>query len=297
MLKDGTLASGSDDKSIIFWNVTSFVSRQIIANAHSDRVLAFEQTPEGYLVSSSASAAGDIKVWNKSTNGMRTLMYTLVNPFNSTGILCLKMINDTHLASGLQKTWTTAYGYIIIWNLVSRTQALVIGQHSNHVNVFELLSNGQLASGSNDNTVKIWSITNNVATKVHDFEPFNHNVYCLKQIRDGSLAIGGRETGVYFWNVSDSLLLAYEIDKYNNYVTQKPCLNFLYFNDSILVIANSNQQISLVKVTQISDDKNSVMTTLNHGGSNGIQWLESLSIQNRFFLYVTIRHFDGIDPK
>lgn len=271
LLIDGTLASGGDDKIIFIWNLTTLDYIVKINPAHSDHVLSFEQTPKGYLISGSEKADGDIKVWN-ATNG--SLLFTLTNPYSGVGVNCLKMINGTHLASGLQKG-TLTYGYIIIWDVENRTQVGLIAEHTNHVNVFELLANGFLASGSNDRTIKIWNMTNN--TKVQDFSAFANNVFCLKQIRDGSLAIGGADTSLYFWNVTKEAFSASSISTVASFIAAQPCQNMLYYNNQVLATATNNEDTVLMNVTSATATTNT-LPSLTHI-KKGIQWLEQISMK------------------
>jgi WD40 repeat protein len=44
-----------------------------------------------------------------------------------------------------------------VWNVTSGTLLYTLSGHSDFVNSITLLDEGQIASGSSDNTLKIWS--------------------------------------------------------------------------------------------------------------------------------------------
>lgn len=280
MLMDGTLASGSNDNSIIIWNVTSFKSIRVIYPAHSSNVLSFEQTTDGYLISGSDSSDGSVKIWNTKTGAT---LVTLVNPYSGVGVTSLKMINRTHLAAGHHRNSQT-YAHIIIWDVTTNTRKATFSFHTEMVNVLELLANGYLASGSNDNTVKIFNM--NTLTKVYDFNPFSDNVNCLKQIMDKSLAIGGNDDSLYFWNVSAATPFQISVKSNyfgsftgwvnSNYGTYPySCQDLMLFNNRLLVSATTDNAIKLINVT-IATSLGGTLTPLSHSTDN-IRCLENTS--------------------
>jgi WD40 repeat protein len=102
--------------------------------------------------------------------------------------------------------------------------------------VLELLSNGYLASGSDDNTVKLWNTTSGTEIGV-SMNPFGDSITCLKQITDGSLAISGRASSVYFYDVTRRIRINKAYDFINN-----EALACLFYNNyvSMLVVADYN---------------------------------------------------------
>lgn len=196
--------------------------------------------------------------------------------------MCLQMLNRTHLASGLTKGVLSS-GYILIWSLITNTQSGILVGHTGSVNVLELLSNGLLSSGSDDKTVKIWNLTS--MSLEQDFQAFSNIVYCLKQISDSSLVIGGSDQSIYFYNVSEPPYQASLITRFVGYLgSSEPCHAFLYYDNRVLATADNLKYIYLLQVTESSNITN-VLPTLVHS-TNNILCMEQLS-KIIFFCFVS----------
>ncbi len=72
--------------------------------------------------------------------------------------------------------------------------------HTGYVTCLAVLGDGvSLASGSSDNTVRLWKTKTGVCT--HVLEGHTHNVMCLAVLGDGaSLASGSEDETVRVWN-------------------------------------------------------------------------------------------------
>jgi WD40 repeat protein len=127
------------------------------------------------------------------------------------------------------------------------------------VRVLELLSNGYLASGSDDNTVKLWNTTSGTAIGV-SMNPFGDSITCLKQMTDGSLAIGGYASSVFYYNITQQS----QISKANNLINNK-CLACLLYNNSMLVVADysTSRVLNPAKSTSLTQSSQFSAATSN----------------------------------
>ncbi|HEA64993.1 MAG TPA: hypothetical protein ENI02_02495, partial [Candidatus Aminicenantes bacterium] len=138
-LKDGHLASGSQDKTIKVWNKEGNCIQTL--KGHTGNVRTLIVLKDGCLASGSSD--NTIKVWNKEGKCLKTLkghegwVYTLIE------------LKDGSLASGsYDKT-------IKIWNKEGKCLKTLKG-HEGWVFTLIELKDGRLASGSYDKTIKIW---------------------------------------------------------------------------------------------------------------------------------------------
>jgi WD40 repeat protein len=89
---------------------------------------------------------------------------------------------------------------ILLWDGESDTCAHKLSGHENSVLAMEPLVQGAaLASGSHDETVKIWEPLAGICTATLAAE--GGSIYCLAEIADGSLAAGTKDGAVQIWDV------------------------------------------------------------------------------------------------
>ena len=106
------------------------------------------------------------------------------------------MTRDGHLASGLGN------GKIKIWNTTNGIIVNTLEAHTKKINALALLSNGDLASGSEDKTIKIWfSSTNSVKFSLDAGDSVN----CLKELKNGELASGLNDSSIKIWDINTNL--------------------------------------------------------------------------------------------
>jgi WD40 repeat protein len=188
LLKDGQrLASGSIDKSIRIWNLTSLTLIHTIVNAHLATVNSLDETDNGLLTSSGADR--NFSLWNTTT-------WSKINTFVGAG---LSVDWFKNLGMDLFASTTSASG-IGIWNM--STGVVQIGawySYSGKHHALEKLSNGTLATGTANGLVKIFNYTSTDLVK--SFNPFGGSaVYCMKQINYYTLAVGGASGNLVIWN-------------------------------------------------------------------------------------------------
>lgn len=140
------LASGSEDKNIIIWNIEDEKKWCCFNNSHIDGVLALAFSPDGnYLVSGSADKT--IKIWNLTQKQEFYFLNSHTGPVTS-----LAFSSDGgFFASG------SGDKSVKIWNFIEKREEYSLKAHSKQVTSVAFSPYGDfLASASEDNSVKIW---------------------------------------------------------------------------------------------------------------------------------------------
>jgi WD40 repeat protein len=141
-----------------------------------------------------ASGANDklIKIWSNFT-----LKSTLANHTGS--ITKLVYLGTDKLMS------SDDVGYINIWNLNDDSLIYAFQAHSSSILDIFLTSNGDIISGSSDNSIKIWYSTN--FTLKSNFKNISQ-LSSLALLSDGSLATGMNNGPIFIWDINNGALKA-----------------------------------------------------------------------------------------
>lgn len=235
VLKDGTLISGSQDKTIRVWDVKNNQTLNVL-KGHSSGILALLVLPDGNVASSSLRPYAEIRIWN-ITSGQTVKQLT----GHTNSIYSLYMLSDGLLASGSAdktiKIWNTTSGEIekslvqsatmfpptiaiyslaelpdhtlascsnipnieiIIWNVKNGQQLRKLYGHKYPSKSLVVLSDGRLVSGSEDEAIRIWdtSTGQSLITLTGHTGP----ITSLAVLPNGYLASGSDE-GIRVWNV------------------------------------------------------------------------------------------------
>jgi len=185
-----TLASGSGDKTIKIWNVTTGQEIRTL-KGHSDGVISVAFSPDGKTLAS-GSADKTIKIWNVATGQeIRTL-----SGYSSLVRSVAFSPDGKTLASGSRDDT------IKIWNVATGQEIRTLSGHSDAVISVAFSPDGKtLASGSEDKTIKIW----NVATgqEIRTLEGHSDWVFSVAFSLDGkTLASGSEDKTIKIWNVA-----------------------------------------------------------------------------------------------
>ncbi len=183
-LFDGTLASGSNGKTIKLWDPKSGNCLRTL-QGHTDNVYCLTQLAGGTL----ASGSGDttIKLWDpKMGNCLQTL------EGHTDSVYCLTRLSDGTLASG---SWDKT---IKLWNHKTDNCLQTLKGHTSWVYCLTQLSDGTLASGSWDNTIKLWDPK--TGNCLRTLEGHTGYVNCLTQLSDGTLASGSKDKTIKLWD-------------------------------------------------------------------------------------------------
>ncbi|RCJ14496.1 hypothetical protein A6S26_10270 [Nostoc sp. ATCC 43529] len=185
-----TLASGSLDKTIKIWNLTTGQEIRTL-NGHSDWVSSVAISADGRtLVSSSSDST--IKIWNLTTGQeIRTL-----NGHSSTVDSVAFSADGRTLASGSRDNT------IKIWNLTTGQEIRTLNSHSYAVNSVAFSPDGRtLASNSWNKTIKIWNLT--TGQEIRTLNGHSDVVWSVAISPDGrTLASGSRDNTIKIWNLT-----------------------------------------------------------------------------------------------
>jgi WD40 repeat protein len=146
-----TLASGSDDNTIILWDVATRAMLSQPLKGHTASVWSVAFSPDGKTLAS-GSADKTIILWDVATRQM--LGQPLKGHTNYVSSVAFSPDGKTLASSGKD-------GIIILWDMSTRQP---IGQplrgHKDGVNGIAFSSDGKiLASGSWDNTIILWDVS------------------------------------------------------------------------------------------------------------------------------------------
>ncbi|MHC5595673.1 MAG: WD40 domain-containing protein [Nostoc sp.] len=185
-----TLASGSDDKTIKLWDVSTGKAIKTLTG-HSSSVSSVGFSPDGKTL---ASGSGDktIKLWDISTG---KAIKTLTG--HSSSVISVEFSPDGKtLASGSDdKT-------IKLWDVSTGKAIKTLTGHSNSVFSVGFSPDGKtLASGSGDKTIKLWDISTGKAIKT--LTGHSNSVFSVGFSHDGqTLASGSEDKTIKLWDVS-----------------------------------------------------------------------------------------------
>ena len=184
------VATCSDDNTVKIWNVLSSYDWTLITtySQHSSWVRALEWLDKDTLASGSYDKT--IKLWSMATG--QTKLTIKINQYvlslrllNSnidlavgleSGDINIYNINDGNLVSSLKGHTSAVYDLVQIsadllassgsldrtvriWNLTTKKCKFILTGHTERVNGLKQITSSILASGSWDNTIKLWDIT------------------------------------------------------------------------------------------------------------------------------------------
>ncbi|KAL7925830.1 WD40-repeat-containing domain protein [Trichoderma austrokoningii] len=142
------LASGSRDKTIKIWDVTTGKERQTL-KGHKGSITSLAFTPDGHFLAS-GSEDKTIKIWDKETGKAQL---TISEGIDSMVTSVAYSPDGKYLASGSESS------SVKIWNPETGKRHMTLQDHEGPVTSVAYSPNGKyLASGSRDKTVKIWEV-------------------------------------------------------------------------------------------------------------------------------------------
>lgn len=181
-LSNDSLASGSDDKTIKIWNPST---GQLLKTINAlDYFLSLALLPNGYLVC--GYWYGHTKIWDPKTGLLKHNI-----SIDGSHLYSQKVLKSGDLASTFNNYVYGTYGIQIRDPLSFDLIAYYIG-HSDYVRDIVELPNGDLASGSEDKTIKIWDRTTGNVIKTDYFH--TDTVTTLAVLKNGLLASGSGKT-------------------------------------------------------------------------------------------------------
>jgi len=238
-----TAATGGDDGSIKFWDLPSgILSRSIRAHIGGVGALAF--SPDGQIL---ASGGGDrrVRLWNIRTGQVEKTLEG-----HETRINCLAFSLDGELlASGsgsYADTGTVSDNTIRIWSAHTGLPRQILRGH--HQQIISLAFNGegnQLASGSFDKTIIIWSIATGQPLRSIGTEATNS----LSFSPDGKRIASAAAQRIIFWNANTGGQIgSINYQSYTSRVAFTPDWHFVAIDGELWDVATGVKIRSLVEV-------------------------------------------------
>jgi WD40 repeat protein len=182
-LANGLLAASSATSTTVnIWNVTS---GQVVFSLNH-QAFALEQLSNSNLVSSGFD--GFTKVWSTLTGQLIFKLGTASHQY------ALKQIN---IPNGLASSGNDCNVYI--WDLNARTLLYTLRGHTNQAYLLDSTPKGLLLSGSLDNTVKLWNVTN---TNPLSSLNIAGSPICMKVVSSSQLVVGFQANYIQILNIS-----------------------------------------------------------------------------------------------
>jgi WD40 repeat protein len=190
---DGSvLATGSDDRTIRFWNIDSGELLTTIADAHQGAINGLAMSRDGRFLAS-ASSDMTVAVWNLS--GEPTRAATLPHPHGVRGAV---FGDDGALLVSFGDG-----GMLYIWELETNHRVCSLDGHTGVVNAAVLSPDGRwLASAGADHAIRIWDFENPRRPVLKQvLSGHSDQVQCLAFSADGQrLVSGSRDKTAKIWD-------------------------------------------------------------------------------------------------
>jgi WD40 repeat protein len=147
LLPNDVLVSGSDDKSLKFWNINSFNCIKTIDNAHQNYIWCLQLLPNDVLVS--GSECKSLKFWISILLIVSKLLIMHIKiPFGVFNYYQMMFLFLDPYDKSLK-----------FWNINSFNCIKTIDNaHQDSIWCLQLLPNDVLVSGSDDKSLKFWNI-------------------------------------------------------------------------------------------------------------------------------------------
>jgi WD40 repeat protein len=183
---DGRLASGSDDGTIIVWDLATG-SPALTLEGHAGTINGLAWSADGRLASGSYD--GTIMIWDLATG---TPAQTLEG--HSGTVYSVAWSPDGRLASGSSDDTVT------VWDLASGTPARTLKGHSDAVSSVAWSTDGRLASASWDGRVIVWDLKSGTPEQI--LEGHSGTISSVAWSADGRLASGSYDDTVIVWDLA-----------------------------------------------------------------------------------------------
>jgi WD40 repeat protein len=140
------------------------------------------------------SFTGDkvVNIWN-STNGQLKSRFRVFKHNRNNPLLILSDGRLVTAASDFRIKLRNKHDYSLIRNFEI--------SHKGYITSLVLLKNGDLASGSEDSTIKIWEL--NTGKVKQTLSGHESGVYCLAVLKDNFLASGSADNTIRIWNINE----------------------------------------------------------------------------------------------
>ncbi|MHA2364636.1 MAG: WD40 domain-containing protein [Candidatus Hodarchaeales archaeon] len=237
---DGTtLASGSNDEKIIFWNLTSGDELDTV-NAESGWVSSLAFSADNKVLVSGHGETNKINLWDVNSR-------ELINDIEGANDVVRSVAfspDDRFLVAG---NYDGSIAMLGVENSIENAESLpnFIGHFNAQVNEVAFSPESKLlASAGSDNTIKLWNVSNQEEIINGTLTGHNDNVHSVVFSPDGKiLASGSYDNTVILWNLTT--LEAIETLEVHNDRVQSVTFSP---DGTMLATASNDQTIKLWKV-------------------------------------------------
>jgi WD40 repeat protein len=182
------IGSGSWDGMARVWDVKTGERILAIQTEH-EYLWAVLYSPDKMQIATGGSNEHAAKIWDANTGELLT---TLKHDY---------FVQSLVWTSDGKKLISASYGPMRIFDTATWRQVAILGGHTNYVNAITLSWNNRLlASASDDNTVRLWSLDTNLPVG----PPLQHKdkVECAVFSADGRVLVtGSRDKNAYAWDI------------------------------------------------------------------------------------------------
>merc|ERR1712129_3701 len=227
------LASGSNDKSIILWNLDTKKPTRLSQHGSDVRALEVVTMPDDKTVLVSASSDSTIKIWNLDDN---TVIETLEEHTSYVYAITSFTFGKTPVLASAGND-----NKIILWDLNKNESFASFVAHEKYIWClinYEIDGDIYLASGSADSNIKIWKM----GSKENPVQTFEGHTGCVNTIKFFTqngvpcLVSGDSKGTMKFWNLKENKLMT-SLELYDTAITS---LTTFYSDKSYLAVGQYN---------------------------------------------------------
>ncbi|MDD2829348.1 MAG: metallophosphoesterase [Sulfuricurvum sp.] len=231
LMGKNTLVSGSYDKKIKFWDLTTY---KCIATIKGNNKIISSFTFVDKNTLAIVLDHTSIKLWDITSR-----IYSATLEGHTKSISSLVLVDKNTLAS-------SSYDNTIkLWNLTSHKCNVTLEGHTNVVSSLALVDKNTLASSSYDNTIKLWDITTG---KCITLEGHTSSVTSLVLVDTNTLVSSSHDKTIKFWDISTHECIA-TIESQNSFLVS---LTLIDSN----TLASSSPSDQTIKLWDIRDKNN-----------------------------------------
>jgi WD40 repeat protein len=195
-IDNDTMVSGSEDKTIRIWKISTGETLKIInvnAVVYVVRVFSIEYKQ---IVCGKASSSNNLQIYNYSTGD---LIRTLIG--HSKDVRSIELLSEQFMASG------GGDNRVIIWDVSLYSIKFNLTGHTDLVNCFKRLSSNLIASGDWNGTIIIWNWL--TGERIFNLTGHTNRLYfnSLDLYDDQTMISGSWDKTVKFWNILNGTLI------------------------------------------------------------------------------------------
>ncbi len=174
--------------------ITNSKAQNITYQAYTSHIRGISFTKDNKVITTSNFP---MKVWDPFKNWTLTSNYFQNIP-TSCCVYSSNEVNNNGLFAASVATLNIAY----VWNLTDSNKLIkTFNEHIGRINALAMSSNNILATGSLDNTIKIWEMnsTNSIFTLTGHLS----DLFSLAFLSDSILVSGSQDYSIKIWNLTN----------------------------------------------------------------------------------------------